>query len=369
MRFVHPILVGVCLVLAASAAAFDYARPGYEYEFPRDHFSHTSFKTEWWYYTGNLETDEGRRFGFELTFFRYAITEEGGDSDWEIRDLYLAHLTLSDIEGRQFFKTDRLNRRGPGLAGADAEQSRIWNGNWEVQWLKPELENGRQSLKAYTDDFALELTLTPAKPPVVHGVDGVSRKAQGEGKASHYISFTRLEATGSVTLEDEDFPVTGLAWMDHEFSTDSLGPGQTGWDWMSIQLDDGSELMLYRMRRADGSEDPYSSGTYIDAEGRARHLEWSQIRMSPIEGSRWKSPSTGGVYPLRWRVEVPDLRIRLDCSTDLKDQEVVSKRQVGPSYWEGAVNFRGERAGQPISGSGYLEMTGYDKPLTIGRSE
>ena len=154
--------------------------------------------------------------------------------------------------------------------------------------------------------------------------------------------------------------------MDHEYSTDSLGPGQVGWDWMSIQLDDDSELMLYRMRRSDGSADPYSSGTYVDPEGRSRHLEWSQIRMTPVEGSRWNSPSTGGVYPLKWRVEVPALKIRLDASTDLQDQEVVSRYQVGPSYWEGAMNFTGDKAGQPVEGLGYLEMTGYDKPLTIG---
>ena len=366
MRSAHPILVCVCLVLAATAAAYEYARPGYPYEFPRDHFSHADFKTEWWYYTGNLETDQGRRFGFELTFFRYAITEEGGDSIWDIRDLYLAHLTLSDIHGGQFFQTDRLNRRGPGLAGADAKQARIWNGNWEVQWLDPKSTQSTQRLKAYADDFSLELTLTPAKPPVVHGVHGVSRKATGKGRASHYISFTRLEVAGSLTLEGENFHVNGLAWMDHEFSTDSLGPGQVGWDWMSIQLDDGSELMLYRMRRNDGSADPYSSGTYIDPDGRARHLEWSQIQMTAVEGSEWKSAATGGIYPLKWEVAVSDLQIRLDCSTDLEDQEVVSERQVGPSYWEGAMNFTGEKEGRPISGAGYLEMTGYDKPLTIG---
>lgn len=356
------------LMLAATAAVgFDMARPGYDYQFPRDHFSHPNFETEWWYYTGNLHTRQGRRFGFELTFFRYAIREEAeGASPWNIRDLYLAHLTLSDIAGQRFYKTDRLNRAGPGLAGTDAEKALIWNGNWRVQWLDPAMPKGALRLTAYADEFWLELDLSPLKPPVFHGADGVSRKAAGEGKASHYISFTRLAVSGSLALQSETYDVKGLAWMDHEFSTDSLGADQMGWDWMSIQLDDHSDLMLYRMRRSDGTADPHSSGTYIDANGRARHLSWSQIRMTPIPESDWKSPVTGGVYPLTWKVEIPHLDLRLTGTTDLDDQEVVSERRVGPSYWEGAMNFSGQKGGKPIAGVGYLEMAGYDKPLQLG---
>ena len=361
-----------CIVMMAATAAlgFDAARPGYDYQFPRDHFSHPNFETEWWYYTGNLHTRQGRRFGFELTFFRYAVREEsGGDSPWNIRDLYLAHLTLSDIEGQRFHKTDRLSRAGPGLAGADAERALIWNGNWRVQWLEPAMPKGAQRLTAYADEFSLELDLSPLKPPVIHGSDGISQKAAGEGKASHYISFTRLAASGSLVLRSETFDVKGLAWMDHEFSTDSLGADQIGWDWMSIQLDDDSELMLYRMRRSDGTADPHSSGTYIDADGRARRLAWSEIQMTPGAGSDWKSPTTGGVYPLTWKVEIPGLDLDLTGATDLDDQEVVSERRVGPSYWEGAMNFSGQKAGKPITGAGYLEMTGYDKPLELGPEE
>ena len=358
-----------CIVMLAATAAlgFDIARPGYDYQFPRDHFSHPNFETEWWYYTGNLHTRQGRRFGFELTFFRYAIREDAeGDSPWNIGDLYLAHLTLSDIEGQRFYKTDRLNRSGPGLAGADAGKALIWNGNWRVQWLEPATPKGPQRLTAYVDEFSLELDLSPLKPPVFHGVNGISQKAAGEGKASHYISFTRLAVSGSLALQNETFEVKGLAWMDHEFSTDSLGADQIGWDWMSIQLDDDSELMLYRMRRSDGTADPHSSGTYIYANGRTRHLDWSQIQMTPAADSDWKSPTTGGVYPLMWKVEIPHLDLRLTGTTDLDDQEVVSERRVGPSYWEGAMNFSGQKAGKPIAGVGYLEMTGYDKPLQLG---
>ena len=187
-----------CIVMMAATAAlgFDAARPGYDYQFPRDHFSHPNFETEWWYYTGNLHTRQGRRFGFELTFFRYAVREEsGGDSPWNIRDLYLAHLTLSDIEGQRFHKTDRLNRAGPGLAGADAERALIWNGNWRVQWLEPAMPKGAQRLTTYADEFSLELDLSPLKPPVIHGSDGISQKAAGEGEglALHLIHAARRQ--------------------------------------------------------------------------------------------------------------------------------------------------------------------------------
>ena len=365
----------VLLLLGFSAlgGAWDLALPGYRYEFPSDHFSHPAFKTEWWYYTGNIATSEGRRFGFELTFFRQAVGKDSPgesvpprESAWELDNLYLAHLTLSDLDGQQFFKEDRLNRSGPGLAGAEVGKARIWNGNWEVRFdLNDPL--GTQSLNAVGNDFTLQLTLTPTKPPVIHGKDGVSQKAEGQGRASHYITFTRLAVAGIVTLQRERHAVTGVAWMDHEFSTDSLGSGQVGWDWMSIQLEDDTEVMLYRMRRADGSADPYSSGTYVDAEGRSRHLDWKAIRMTP--GSRtWTSPSTGGQYPLNWQVEVIPLGLKLECSTVLDGQEVVAERG-GPSYWEGAVQYQGMKADKAISGVGYLEMTGYDKPLTVGLVE
>ena len=357
----------ILLGLSVIGWAWDSAIPGYRYEFPKDHFSHPAFKTEWWYYTGNLKTREGRRFGFELTFFRQAVSRDlAGESSWQLDDLYLAHLTLSDLDGRQFFKEDRLNRAGPGLAGVDAGQGRIWNGNWDVRWLEIDNHGGPQRLRAVADDFALDLELTSTKPPVVHGRDGVSQKAAGVGKASHYISFTRLAADGIVTLREERYQVTGTAWMDHEFSTDSLGEGQVGWDWMSIQLEDDTELMLYRMRRSDGSSDPHSSGTYVDAAGLSRHIEWKDIRMTP--GRAWTSPTTGGRYPLSWHVEVLPIGLNLECRTLLEDQEVVAERG-GPSYWEGAVQYSGRKGDRSITGVGYLEMTGYAQPLTIGFAE
>jgi predicted secreted hydrolase len=349
---------------------YDRASPGYDFQFPRDHFNHPNFQVEWWYYTGNLRTSDGRPFGFELTFFRLgagddARTEPGKNTIWDLDNVYLAHFTLSDIAAGQFHKTERLNRAGPGLAAADLDQARIWNGNWEVRWLEPTAPLGHQKLRAVSEDFSLEIELTPQKPPVVHGEDGVSRKAAGPGRASHYISFTRLSAAGTLSLAGRQFEVNGLAWMDHEFSTDSMGPDQAGWDWMSIQLDNGEELMLYRMRRKDGSADPVSSGTFVDRDGRALHLDWSDIVMEPSEP--WESPRTGGRYPLRWKVAVPRLKLTLECRAEFADQEVVSKRELSPTYWEGAVVYQGRAGEEQVGGVGYLEMTGYDKPIDLGR--
>jgi predicted secreted hydrolase len=355
-------------VIIAPGYAFDRALPGYQYRFPRDHFNHPNFQVEWWYYTGNVQTAEGRAFGFELTFFRLGVDNTGQASlpaTWEPDHLYLAHLALSDIEGRQFYTAERLNRAGPGLAGVSLERARVWNGNWQVLWVQPENPKGRQQLRAVAEDFSLDLNLTPLKPAVIHGENGIDQKAAGAGRASHYISFTRLAAEGHIGLDDKTFAVTGTAWMDHEFSTDSMGPGQAGWDWLSIQLNNNTEFMLYRMRRADGSADPHSSGTFVDAEGRTRHLDWNEIVMEPGR-EIWESPGTGGKYPIQWNVKVPSLGLELDCRTPFPGQEIFSNRKVSPTYWEGSVRFRGRMGSAEVSGAGYLEMTGYDKPIQLG---
>ena len=327
----------------AALLIFAIAKPGYRFEFPRDHFSHPDFRTEWWYWTGNLKDSTGRRFGFELTFFRQAVSEKDRTprSPWDATDLYIAHLALSDISTGRFHHSERVNRAGPGLAGADAVRGLIWNGNWRA---------GLTQLEALNEDFHLRLDLSTAKPPVVHGVNGVSPKAAGEGHASHYISFSRLESKGTLTLGGRTFELTGTAWMDHEFFTHQLGPEQAGWDWMSIQLEDRTELMLFRLRRKDGSLDPFSAGTYIDAAGRPRHLGIGDFSMTPT-GERWNN------YPISWRVEVPSLGLRLDATTPMRNQELGGDSPFTPKYWEGAMDFKGTK-----QGVGYLEMTGYAGP-------
>ena len=317
------------------------ALPGYHYEFPRDHFNHPDFQTEWWYYTGNLRDTQGRRFGFELTFFRQGV-DRGKEpaAMWDVRDAWLAHLALSDLDGGKFLHTERLNRSGPGLAGSSLDQARVWNGNWNVQW---DLRSNTQQMQAIDPRFSFTLNLRPLKPPVIHGLNGVSQKAEGAGRASHYVSFTRLETRGTIVLEGRTFTVEGLSWMDHEFFTHQLDAAQSGWDWFSLQFDDGTELMLFRLRRKDGTADPYSAGTYIDARGQSTRLGRDMFSVTP--GKLWNR------YPVEWTVRVPSLGIDAELTTPLPQQELESKQS---RYWEGAVEIGGTRRG-----SGYVEMTGY----------
>ena len=237
------------LLLFAAAPEYRQALPGYRYQFPRDHFEHPDFRTEWWYYTGNVHARDGHRYGFELVFFRQG--EHKGDatnpSAWRIDDLYLAHLALTDIDGQRFRYYKRLNRSGPGIAGASAAESRVWNGNWEAKW---DPASGAQTLTAVAEDVRFTLRLTPRTPPVIHGENGVSQKAAGAGKASHYVSFPRLDVSGTLNGAE----VAGSAWMDHEWFTHQLEANQQGWDWFSIQLESGAELMLFQLRHADGDK-------------------------------------------------------------------------------------------------------------------
>jgi predicted secreted hydrolase len=332
-------------------AGYELALPGYHYRFPRDHFNHPAYQTEWWYYTGNIKANDGRRFGFELTFFRQAISRDHDTSVWHMDDLYMAHLALSDLRGHRFYHDERINRAGPGLAGVDENAALIWNGNWQVK-----IGAGDQSLNATDDQFAIQFDLKPAKPPVIHGRDGISQKASGAGHASHYISFTRLLTSGNIELNGVTYQVQGTTWMDHEFFSASMDSTESGWDWLSLQLEDNTELMLYRLRHKDGSVDPYSSGSYIDAQGRCHNLSAGDFSMIPA-GDLWTSPRTSAAYPTRWHVGVPSLGLQLEITTQLRDQEL--EETVGPSYWEGAIDIAGQRGGNPMHGVGYLEMTGY----------
>ena len=355
------------LVLSAFgivAQQWQTALPGYRYEFPRDHFNHPDYQTEWWYYTGNLRAQDGHRYGFELTFFREGVhlasKAKGSEAAvWLPDQIYLAHLALSDIDSGAFYHTERLNRAGPGLAGASLQQERIWNGNWQVRWSG--LPGALQQLQAVCDHFTLKLTLTPAKPAVINGKDGVSQKGPEPGEASHYISFTRLQATGTLERNSGGSAVQGLAWMDHEYFTEQLDRQLAGWDWFAIQLDNNEELMLYRLRTKSGERDPYSSGTFVDAAGKAHFLDISHFVLTP--GDSWHSDRSGARYPIAWRISIPSLQLDLSEETALKDQELYSGNSISPSYWEGAVTYQGRMQGRDVHGIGYLEMTGYGQPL------
>lgn len=354
----------VCLIVAAGIAwgqQWRLALPGYRYEFPRDHFNHPDYQTEWWYYTGNLRSADGHRFGFELTFFREGVRlseQQAAESDatWRPGQVYVAHLALSDLDGHAFYHTERLNRAGPGLAGSSLKERRYWNGNWQAQWSS--LASGEQQLQAVCDRFTLRLNVRPEKPLVIHGQDGVSRKGPQPGEASHYISFTRMSATG--TLErwsGRSFSLDGTAWMDHEFFSQASDQALVGWDWFAIQLNTREELMLYRLRRKPGGQGPFSSGTYVDASGRAQFLSASDFTLTP--GATWRSAASGASYPVEWKISVAGLGLDLMERTELRNQELFSKESVTPSYWEGAVAYDGRIRSQPVQGVGYLEMTGY----------
>jgi predicted secreted hydrolase len=351
--------LALLLPFSVSFAQFQNALPGYRYEFPRDYFDHPDYQTEWWYYTGNVQSADGHKFGFELTFFRQGLSRDARqDSAWDLRDIHFAHFALSDLTGKKFYHTERTNRPGPGIAGASASLQKVWNGNWSVAWV-----NGEEHLDAFADSFTLNLSLHAQKPPVIHGENGISRKSAGLGRASHYFSETRLAASGALTFEARQFSVTGLAWMDHEFFTRQLEANQVGWDWFSIQLNDDSELMLFQIRRRDGSIDSFSAGTYVDPRGNARHLRSSDFQLTATP-TIWTSPSTSAHYPIQWRIRVPPCGLTLAVSTPLPSQELVATSRVAPSYWEGAVLLQGKKNSADIAGSGYLEMTGYDLPLS-----
>ena len=353
-------LTVVLFLLQPAQAQYRTALPGYRYEFPRDHFSHPDFQTEWWYYTGNLKSSDGHRFGFELTFFRQAVSRDPANTAaWDVNDVYLAHLALSDLDGAKFYHTERTNRAGPGIAGASEALGRIWNGSWQIQW-----EGEDQNLQGIDERFQFRLKLHSEKPPVIHGENGVSQKAEGPGRASHYISLTRLATTGSIELAGKRFEVSGTSWMDHEFFTHQLESDQTGWNWLSLQLADHTELMLFHIRRGDASIDRYSAGTYVDAQGKSIHLRAGDFTLQPAS-EKWTSPVTHGAYPVHWIVAIPKLGISLEAKTPLESQELTGKTKIAPNYWEGAIVLTGKRDAKPLEGVGYLEMTGYDRAVQL----
>lgn len=329
------------------------------FSFPADHGPHPDFRTEWWYFTGNLATPEGRRFGFQLTFFRSALAPrmEPRGSAWATRQAWLAHFTVSDVSSGRFHSFERWSRGAVGLAGIETAPFRVWVEDWSAA-----ADPGRQvfplRLQAAQGDVALDLRLSQGKPPVLQGERGLSRKSSAPGNASFYYSLTRMPAEGTVRVGPETFAVEGAAWMDREWSTSSLGTGQVGWDWFALQLDDGTDLMLYQLRHAGGGSrasypDPASSGSIVPPDGASRTLSFGTFSLAALD--HWQSPRSGARYPARWRVRVPSEDLDLTVTPLLADQEL----DVSFRYWEGAVAVEGTRRGAQVSGRGYVELTGY----------
>jgi predicted secreted hydrolase len=341
--------------LQTSDSIAGYARADHvrSFQWPQDQGPHPDFQTEWWYYTGNLDTADGRHFGYQLTFFRRAITSTTTvrNSDWATNQVYFAHFALSDIKNNRHFATERFSRGAAGLAGASGDPYHVWLENWEVTSLNA--DGSRVQLKAEDSGRVINLTLDAAKPLVLQGDHGLSQKAEGVGNASYYVSYTRLATEGSITTNGETVSVKGLSWMDHEFSTTELGPNAVGWDWFSIQLSDQRELMLFQIRQKDGSIDPLASGTLVEPDGSTKSLKREQFNVRVL--STWKSGKSGATYPSRWEVTIPSADIQLTLEPYMADQEM----NLSLVYWEGAVKIGGGSNGASVNGSGYVELTGY----------
>ena len=362
-----------CLLLLAltgvvRAAEFKLALPPYQYQFPRDHNSHPAYATEWWYYTGHLQSQDGRKWGYQLTWFRTALAPSiDRKSHWAARDLMFAHFALTDERGQTFYFADRIGRANLGLNGADADSKtpRIWCGDWvlkfggksgQTQTLRARGVSDARATQGQT--FALDLTQSALKAPVEHGLNGVSQKSAGKGRASHYYSFTRLQTRGTLVVGDQRLSVVGQSWFDHEFGSNQMDKSQVGWDWFSIQLSDGRELMVYRLRLKNGKTEPLSSGTLVEKNGKSRHLTRAEFILTPL--TQWKSPATGATYPAQWRVTLPREKMTLVVTPTIANQELRPARTgANLAYWEGSVGARGSQNGRPIAGVGYLEMTGY----------
>jgi predicted secreted hydrolase len=347
----------VDLAAALSTHGAGYARADRvrEFRFPTDHGPHPRFRHEWWYLTGNLKASAGRHFGYQLTIFRFALsprrTEQ--ESHWGTSQVYMGHLALTDQQRESFDFFERFSRRALGLAGARSAPFKVWLEDWEIAAFGKRLFPWR--LEAKAGHFKLDLTLRPVKPRVLQGNQGLDRKSVA-GDASYYYSYTRLGTSGALRVGEKAFKVSGWSWLDREWSSGALAEDQQGWDWFALQLDNGDDLMFYRLRGADGTTDPNSGGVWVTRRGISVSLAHNDVALSELE--YWSSPR-GGTYPARWRLSVPQRGCEFMIAPLLADQEL----DASVRYWEGAVVVRGACRGEDIRGRGYVELTGYARTL------
>jgi len=351
---------------AGGAGGFAQALTPRALVFPRDHGPHPEFRQEWWYLTGNLDAAGGERFGFELTFFRFALapppapTADAGSaaqgkapaatSAWRTRELYMAHFAITDVAAKRFRYAQKLARGALGLAGAEAAPLRVWIDDWTLRAAGA--APGDWRLEAAQEGYTLELELHPLSPPVLNGAAGLSRKSDAPDSASYYYSIPRIAVRGTLRRQGKPLAVQGLAWLDREWGSGGLGPGQAGWDWFALQLDDRTALMFYALRRRDGSRDPHSAGTWVESSGEVRALTSAAVDIDVND--HW-TQADGVRYPSGWRVRVPSLALDVTVRPVLADQEL----KTSPRYFEGAVDVSGAHAGRPLRGRGYVELVGY----------
>ena len=370
---------GTCVVTNAAefraplttAEGYAVPQPGRRFEFPRDHGAHPEFKLEWWYVTGHLFAAGERRFGFQATFFRRAgpmttpatnrvdtaDTARGAASPWFRSDeVHLAHIAVLDVRTGKFVFQERLNRRGWD-ADVTTNSLHAWNGNWSLRMTNA-ASQVMELVGSVRAEAAFRLALTPEKPLVVFGENGVSRKGASPTAASHYLTFTRLQTAGTLRLGTQTFAVQGRSWMDHEISSSQLDPGQAGWDWACLQLHDGRDLMAYRMRRKDGSTDPFSTLAWVDAAGKVSQVGAAGFSWQTLGTVR--HPRSGVQYPNRVGLTMTDPAtgavVELHLEPLAPNQELDGGLS-GIPYWEGAcrvVDAKGREVG-----AAFLELTGY----------
>ena len=327
-----------------------------QWSFPRDHGSHPEYRTEWWYFTGNLNDNGGKRYGYQLTFFRYglALQPKQPSNAWSVRDIYFAHFAITDVSRNAFHYTDRVSRVGPGLAGAKGTGMEVRVLSWSAA-----MEGKRIDLRAAHGGMELALRLTPAKPVVYHGNRGLSKKGPGPGQASYYYSFTDLKTEGSLKTPDMTAPVAvrGTSWFDQEFGSNQMAQEYAGWDWFALHLSDGRDLMVYYLRRKDGTMERESSGTLVERDGTSRHLRLAEIETTVL--SYWKSSKSAGRYPAAWRIRVAGAAIDVTVNPLVAGQELITTASTAITYWEGAVAGKGASQGKEVAVEGYAELTGY----------
>lgn len=340
-------------LLSEDDADFARALTPRKFLFPFDHGAHNDYRTEWWYFTGNLESSNGRKFGYELTFFRYALSakKQSSRSAWRNNQLYMAHLTVTDVKKDRFYTDERFSRAGNELSGANNNKYQVWLYDWSAR-TEGEADFPLR-LRAKSDQVAVDLLLNTQKHPVLQGDQGLSRKSDEPGNASYYYSYTRLPTEGILNIAGMAHVVAGNSWMDREWSTSSLAKEQSGWDWFALQFSDNSELMFYRLRRNDGQQDSNSAGSVVLADGTKVPLTEQDVTIKSLD--TWRSPHSGVNYPSQWHLSVPSQKLAVDIVPLINDQEL----NVSYRYWEGAVSVNGTKDGKAISGQGYVELTGY----------
>jgi predicted secreted hydrolase len=350
------------------------------FSFPADHGSHAGYQTEWWYVTGNMKSDGGREFGFQFTIFRRALDPKdsatrGRTSKWAIGDVYLGHLAVSDIGGKQFVFHENVQRGNVGLASAtDASEQTspisVTLASWKFNRFGDEKDGERGwNLAAREGDIDLSLTLTETLSPILHGKpgqEGLSLKGPKPGQASYYYSVAGLKTAGTLKLRGETFKiVSGRSWMDHEFGSNQLDESQAGWDWFAVQLENSAVLMLYVLRHKDGSIEPASSGTWVAPDGTRTHLDLTDIQFT--RGRKWTSAASGGEYTLEWTIDIAKVKLSLKIAAAQDDQEIKPENRSGVMYYEGATRVSGTLDGAAVKGDGYLEITGAPGQKSSGR--